>query len=86
MVIVSPYAKRGGLDSNNATFASILAYTEHNFGLKPLAANDRNAYNYAKAFNYHQTPLNGVALKTRPIPRSSLQYLRTHPSPDDDDT
>jgi phospholipase C len=86
MVIVSPYAKRGGLDSNNATFASILAYTEHNFGLKPLAANDRNAYNYAKAFNYNQTPLKGVALKTRPIPRSSLQYLRTHPSPDDDDT
>ena len=31
MVIVSPYAKRGGTDSNTATFASFLKFTEEAF-------------------------------------------------------
>jgi phospholipase C len=37
MLIVSPYARAGFTDSRPATFASMLAFVEQNFGLKPLA-------------------------------------------------
>ena len=38
MVIVSPYAKPAFTDSKAASFASILAFTEHLFGLEPLGS------------------------------------------------
>ena len=44
MVIVSPYAKPRFADGNDASFASILAFTEHLYGLQPLNEVDRNAY------------------------------------------
>ena len=40
MVIVSPFARAGYTDSTNANFMSMLAYTEHTFGLAPLSQND----------------------------------------------
>jgi hypothetical protein len=57
MVIVSRYAKPGYTDTTTTTFASLLAYTEHTFGLTPLSSSDSNAYDFAHAFNYLQTPL-----------------------------
>ncbi|HLB62851.1 MAG TPA: alkaline phosphatase family protein [Actinomycetota bacterium] len=36
MLIVSPYARAGYTDSRPATFASMLAFIEHTFGLDPL--------------------------------------------------
>ena len=87
MVIVSPYAKAGSTDSTNATFASILAYTEHTFGLPALAANDAAAYDYANSFDYTQTPLSGAPLAYHPLPPSTLAYLQAHrDDPDDDPT
>ena len=56
LVIVSPYAKGGYTDTTASTFAGILAYTEHNFGLRPLSVNDKNAYPFSNAFNYSQNP------------------------------
>jgi phospholipase C len=85
MVIVSPYARAGSTDSTNATFASILAFTEHTFGLAPLAANDAAAYDYANSFDYTQAPLPGVPLTSHPLPPSSVSYLRDHQNEPDDD-
>jgi hypothetical protein len=51
-----------------ASFASILAYTEHTFGLAPLAKNDAQAYDFSNAFNYSQTPLHPAQMVTRPLP------------------
>jgi phospholipase C len=85
MVIVSPYAKAGFTDSTNATFASILAYTEHTFGLAALTANDAAAYDYADSFDYTQTPLAGVRLTSHPLPPSSITYLKAHENEPDDD-
>jgi phospholipase C len=79
MVIVSPYAKPAFTDSSVASFASILAYTEHVFGLQPLAASDTNAYDYANSFDYTQTPLAPVALHGHPIPGWERAWLRAHP-------
>src|SRR5207244_5032217 len=56
MVIVSPFAKRGFTDSRNASFASILAFVERNFGLTSLGAADSRAYAYGHAFDYSQSP------------------------------
>jgi phospholipase C len=85
MVIVSPYAKAGYTDSTRATFASILAFTEHTFGLPPLAANDAAAYDYANSFDYSQPPLSVARLGQHPLPASTLTYLQNHQDAPDDD-
>jgi phospholipase C len=68
LVIVSPYAKPGFTDDTATTFAGILAYTEHNFGLSPLSLNDRKAYPFSHAFNYRQEPLPPARMVYRPWP------------------
>jgi phospholipase C len=68
LVIVSPYAKPGYTDTTSTTFAGILAYTEHNFGLAPLGDNDAQAYPFTHAFNYAQAPLPPVPMTRRPVP------------------
>jgi phospholipase C len=68
LIIVSPYARAGYTDTTSTTFAGILAYVEHNFGLPALSANDANAYAFSTAFNYTQPPLKPVRLSA-PTPR-----------------
>jgi phospholipase C len=71
LLIVSPYAKPGFTDTTRATFAGILAYTEHTFGLSPLGPNDAYAYDFANAFDYTQAPLTPAAMVHRPLPPSA---------------
>ena len=68
LVIVSPYARPRYTDTTPTTFAGILAFTEHTFGLAPLNANDRSAYDFSHAFNFAQAPLRPVHMVTRPLP------------------
>ena len=79
MVIVSPYAKPGFVDSNDASFASILAFTEHLYGLEPLNKVDGNAYDYFKSFDFSQQPLPPISLQQHPVLSSSIQYMERHP-------
>jgi phospholipase C len=69
LVIVSPYAKPAYTDTTTSSFASILAYTEHTFGLPALGVNDANAYDLSGAFNYSQAPLKPIAMVSRPVPQ-----------------
>jgi phospholipase C len=78
LIIVSPYARPGYTDTTATTFAGILAYTEHTFGLAPLGANDAAAYSYSNAFNYAQRPLNPAPLVYRPLPASAKRIHLTH--------
>jgi phospholipase C len=71
LVIVSPYARPGYTDTTPTTFAGILAFTEHTFGLAPLNANDRSAYGFGNAFNFAQVPLRPVPMVMSPLPRSA---------------
>ena len=73
LVIVSPYARRGYTDTTSATFASILAYAEHTFGLKPLGINDQKAYPFTNAFNYRQHPQQPARMVYRPLPRDAYR-------------
>jgi phospholipase C len=77
MVIVSPYARPGYTDTTATTFAGILAYTEHNFGLSPLGVNDAQAYDFSNAFNYAQVPVHRVTMVNRPLPASARRIRLT---------
>jgi len=68
LVIVSPYAKPSYTDRTATTFAGILAYTEHTFGLPPLSVNDKKAYPFSNAFNYRQAPLRPARMVQTPWP------------------
>jgi len=80
MVIVSPYARPGYTDSNDATYLSILAYTEDTFGLEPLNTDDAAAYDYAAAFSYSQPPLGPAPMVRTKVPRWELAWIDAHPS------
>jgi phospholipase C len=79
LVIVSPYARPAYTDTTSTTFAGILAYTEHNFGLHSLSVNDAAAYDFSKAFNYAQAPLRPVPMVNRPLP-AWAKHLRVTPA------
>ena len=85
LIIVSPYAKPGYTDTTATTFAGILAYTEHTFGLSPLGANDAAAYPFTNAFDYSQVPLKPVHTVHRPLP-ASAKRLRLTPALENDPT
>ena len=83
LIIVSPYARPGYTDTTATTFAGILAYTEHNFGLAPLAANDAAAYDFSAAFDYSQAPLKPVPMTSRRLPYSARHLHLTRAMLDD---
>jgi phospholipase C len=85
MVIVSPYARPGYTDPTVASYASLLSFTEHVFGLQPLASSDATAYDYLGAFDFTQRPRDPVRLTHHPVPLAERLWLKAHP-PEDDDT
>jgi phospholipase C len=78
MIIVSPYARPGFTDSNVASFYSLLAFTEHTFGLSPLSPADADAYDYSQSFDYSQRPLPPVAMRRESISSAERTYIATH--------
>jgi phospholipase C len=83
MVIVSPYAKPRYTDSSRASLASLLAFTEHTFGLPSLGNKDSTAYDYSKAFDYSQTPNPPATMTQTQLSQSERQQLQTMPHPED---
>ncbi|CAA9570688.1 MAG: Acid phosphatase [uncultured Truepera sp.] len=55
-LLVSPYAKRGYVDSTVLDSTSILKFIEQNYGLKPLATRDARANSIAGAFDFTNPP------------------------------
>jgi phospholipase C len=55
-LLVSPYAKRGHVDSTVLDFTSGLKFIEENWDLEPLAARDAKANNFLSAFDFAQPP------------------------------
>lgn len=54
--MVSPYAKRGHIDSTILDFTSILKFIEDNWNIEPLAERDANANSFITAFDFAQPP------------------------------
>ena len=86
MLIVSPYAKAGYTDSMNASYASMLAYVEHTFGLAPMSSDDATAYDFSNSFDYSQRPLAPIELHPRPVPAWELAWMARHPADESDPT
>jgi phospholipase C len=57
-LLVSPYAKKGYIDSTTLDSTSILKFIEQNWGLAPLASRDRKARTFTSAFDFAQAPRN----------------------------
>jgi phospholipase C len=85
LVIVSPWARPGYTDTTPTTFAGILAFAEHTFGLAPLSANDAAAYDFSAAFNFSQAPLKPAHMVRRPLP-ASARHIRINQALLDDPT
>ena len=79
LIAVSPFAIPQSTDDTPASFASILAFTEHNFGLAPLEENDASAYDLSGMFAPGELPgSRGLPVRhlrsrphmvTRPVPK-----------------
>jgi phospholipase C len=83
MVIVSPFARRGFTDSTTASFASLLAFTEHAFGLEPLSSVDAGAYDYSDSFNFGQSPVAPVRMVHTKVPLWERRWVAAHPDDED---
>jgi len=90
MVIISPWVRTGYVDANLASFASILAFSEHVLGLAPLNSVDGNAYDYMGAFDFSQSPAvvrsHTLTMVTTPEPPASTAFIKAHPPDPNDPT
>jgi phospholipase C len=55
-LLVSPYARRGDVDSTRLDTTSILRFIEDNWALEPLASRDARANTLAGAFDFSKEP------------------------------
>jgi phospholipase C len=56
MMVISPYAKQGYIDSTVGEFSSVLRFIEDNWGLTQLTHRDRDARNMSYDFDFDQEP------------------------------
>jgi len=56
LLLISPYAKRGYVDSHEGEFSSVLRFIEDNWGLSQLTKRDTNANNMSYEFDFNQDP------------------------------
>lgn len=80
-LLVSPWAKKGHIESTTLDFTSILKFIETNWGVKPLASRDRQARSIMPAFDFGAKPSKAVFLtrdrnvKAPKEPRRSAVYI-----------
>jgi phospholipase C len=55
-LLVSPYARRGAIDSTQLDHASNLKFIEDNWGIPPLAERDTHANDFLSAFDFSKPP------------------------------
>ena len=60
VILVSPYAKKGYVDSTVLDFTSMLKFIEQNWGVPSLTQRDANANNILSAFDFNQAPREAV--------------------------
>ncbi|MEU1688493.1 alkaline phosphatase family protein [Micromonospora sp. NPDC005707] len=67
-LLVSPYARRGYVDSTTLDFTSALKFIEVNWRLKPLAERDRKSKTFLDAFDFDRPPRPAAFLGTERTP------------------
>jgi phospholipase C len=56
LLVISPYARRGLVDSKLGEFSSVLRFIEDNWGLGQLTHRDRDANNLSHVFDFDRPP------------------------------
>lgn len=80
-LLVSPYSRKGYVESRTMDFTSQLKFIEENWGLKPLAERDRKANSIGLALDFDQAPREAVFLsrdrnvKPAPKPDRAVVYV-----------
>ncbi|GGL89782.1 alkaline phosphatase family protein [Micromonospora yangpuensis] len=67
-LLVSPYARRGYVDSTTLDFTSALKFIQVNWGVEPLAERDAKAETFLGAFDFRSPPRPAVLLGTEREP------------------
>jgi phospholipase C len=80
MLLVSPWARPGFTDNHVASFASILAFTEHVFGVAPLSNFDATAYDYITSFNFSHLSSSRARMVITRVPVASTAAVAARPS------
>jgi phospholipase C len=75
LLIISPYALANNISHTQYEASSVLKFIEERFGLPSLNGRDVKANDLLDAFNFSQTPLSALPLKTR-----TCQYVATSTS------
>ena len=76
--LVSPYARRGYIDSTTLDFTSALKFIEENYELEPLAERDAKANSLINAFDFTQPPRQPVFISSErlpPVAKSALNLM-----------
>lgn len=81
-LLVSPYAKRGYVDSTELDYTSILKFISDNWNLEPLAERDAKANSIINAFDFTQPPRQATLIPyqrqtgvVKPEPRREIIYI-----------
>jgi phospholipase C len=80
-IVISPYAKRGAIDSDPMEFASVLRFIEQVFELPSLNERDANADDMLDAFDFSQEPRPPLLLETRTCPEGPPPEARELAAP-----
>jgi phospholipase C len=83
LIVVSPYAKHGYVSHQVFETASLLTFTEKNFGLPNLGARDATANDLFDCFDFTQEPAPYVAILTK-VSVDALLHEMPSGQPDDD--
>ena len=85
LLIISPYVRKGKVSHIQYEFSSFLAFVEKRFYLAPLTERDKKANDMLDSFDFTQTPLPPLVLKTRSCPLFTrswwyLTHWNAHPT------
>ncbi len=83
LIVVSPYAKRGYVSHQLFETASLLTFTEKNFGLGNLGARDATANDLSDCFDFSQKPAAFVPVPTK-VSADTIKHEKPSGLPDDD--
>jgi phospholipase C len=72
-LIISPFAKKGFVDSTFYDTTSILKFIEYNYGLSPLSVRDANANNMLNAFDFKKPPRESQILNFSSVQQAILE-------------
>jgi phospholipase C len=75
-LIISPYAKKGYIDSTLYDASSVLKFIEYNYNISSLGKRDADANNMLQAFDFTKAPREPLNLKTGFIKNLSLEVKK----------